>query len=198
MMRQWRMLRLLTLLVTLANGLPRSHCDLLLENFALRQPLAALTQRHSRPRLVENCRRELFNHVIVLNERHLKCLMSEVGRPESSPAQKTVNSQISGPAPRVCLALDRRIPTAPLLIKLCDRALPNSLRPKAARVKRCVQVCPRTEFRRRTTENIPSLTTEIAAWSNPDRAGECAVKYRLKQPNRVPAIRCFRDASSRF
>ncbi len=124
------MLHLLTLLVTLANGLPRSHCDLLLENLALRQPLAALPQRHSRPRLVENCRRELFNHVIVLNERHLKCLMSEVGRPESSPAQKTVNSQISGPAPRVCLALGRRIPTAQVLIKSCDRALPNSLRAK--------------------------------------------------------------------
>jgi hypothetical protein len=45
------MLRPLTFLMTLANGLFRSRRDLILENLALRQQLAALTLKHSRPRL---------------------------------------------------------------------------------------------------------------------------------------------------
>jgi hypothetical protein len=49
--RKWSMLRLLMLLATMANGLLRSRGDLLLENLALRQQLAALTRGHSRPRL---------------------------------------------------------------------------------------------------------------------------------------------------
>jgi len=50
-MRKWVMLRLLMLLMTLATGLLRSRRDLVLENLALRQQLAALTFKHSRPRL---------------------------------------------------------------------------------------------------------------------------------------------------
>ncbi len=45
------MLRLLTILATVATGLLRFRRDLLLENLALRQQLAALTQTHSRPSL---------------------------------------------------------------------------------------------------------------------------------------------------
>ena len=45
------MLRLLVLFVTAANRLLRSRRDLLLENLALRQQLAALTQKHSRSRI---------------------------------------------------------------------------------------------------------------------------------------------------
>jgi len=48
--------RLLTLLVTLAVGLVRSRRDLLFENLALRQQLAAATQRYSRPRLTSSDR----------------------------------------------------------------------------------------------------------------------------------------------
>jgi len=50
-MREWRMLRLLTLLSALTSGLFRSRRDLLLENLALRQQLAAMSQRRSLPRL---------------------------------------------------------------------------------------------------------------------------------------------------
>src|SRR5271167_1545223 len=50
-MREWSMLRQLTLLMALANGLFRSRRDLVLENLALRQQLGALTLKHSRPRL---------------------------------------------------------------------------------------------------------------------------------------------------
>lgn len=42
------MLRLLTLIVTMTNGRLRSRSDLILENLALRQQLAALAQKHSR------------------------------------------------------------------------------------------------------------------------------------------------------
>ncbi len=51
-MRKWSMLRLLTLLLTLTAGLVRSRRDLLLENLALRQQLAAFTQKQPRPRQV--------------------------------------------------------------------------------------------------------------------------------------------------
>ena len=51
-MRKWSMLRLLTLLLTLTAGLVRSRRDLLLENLALRQQLAAFTQKQPRPRRV--------------------------------------------------------------------------------------------------------------------------------------------------
>jgi hypothetical protein len=49
--RKWSMLCLLSLLLALMPVLLRSRRDLLLENLALRQQLATLTQRHSRPRL---------------------------------------------------------------------------------------------------------------------------------------------------
>jgi len=55
-MRKWRMLRLLSLLLTLANGLLRSRHDLLMENLALRQQLMMLTHNHSRPRLARSDR----------------------------------------------------------------------------------------------------------------------------------------------
>jgi hypothetical protein len=93
------MLRLLTLLPALVTQVFRSRRDLLLENLALRQQLTVLRRRHPPPRfsasdrffwvilrrlysgwkqaLVGSCRRELFDHVIVLNERHLKRLMNE-------------------------------------------------------------------------------------------------------------------------
>jgi hypothetical protein len=45
-MRRWSLLRLLMLLVTMANGLLRSRRDLLLENLALRQQLVVLNTRH--------------------------------------------------------------------------------------------------------------------------------------------------------
>ena len=50
------MLRLSTLLVPLATGLLRSRRDLIVENLALRQQLAALRQRQSRPHLAASDR----------------------------------------------------------------------------------------------------------------------------------------------
>lgn len=49
-------LRLSTLLLSVAYGLPRSRRDLILENLALPQQLGVLTQTHSRPRLVASDR----------------------------------------------------------------------------------------------------------------------------------------------
>jgi putative transposase len=50
------MLRLVTLLVTVAARFLQSRRDLLLENLALRQQLAAMTQKHSPPRLAASDR----------------------------------------------------------------------------------------------------------------------------------------------
>ncbi len=55
-MRKWGMIRPLSLLLTLANGLLRSRRDLLLENLALRQQLATLSQKQPRPRLARSDR----------------------------------------------------------------------------------------------------------------------------------------------
>jgi hypothetical protein len=50
------MTQVLTLLLTWATGVLRSRRDLVLENLALRQQLAALTQRDVRPRLAASDR----------------------------------------------------------------------------------------------------------------------------------------------
>jgi len=42
-----------------------------------RTSLLSSLQNGVTERWVSNCRRDLLDHVIVLNERHLKCLMSE-------------------------------------------------------------------------------------------------------------------------
>lgn len=55
-MRKSSMLRLLTLLVTVAARFLHSRRDLLLENLALRQQLAAMTRRHPPPRLAASDR----------------------------------------------------------------------------------------------------------------------------------------------
>ena len=55
-MRKWAMPRLVMLLITSVAGLLRSRRDLLLENLALRQQLAALTQKQSLPRLAASDR----------------------------------------------------------------------------------------------------------------------------------------------
>jgi putative transposase len=53
-MRNGTMIRLLTLLLTSAAELFRSRRDLVLENLALRQQLAVLTQKRDRPRLASS------------------------------------------------------------------------------------------------------------------------------------------------
>jgi hypothetical protein len=55
-MRKSSMLRLLSFLVKLVFGLVRSRRNLVLENLALRQQLATLMEKHSRPLLVRSDR----------------------------------------------------------------------------------------------------------------------------------------------
>ena len=55
----------------------RSRHHLLLENLALRQEVLVLAQNGAAERFVASCRLDLLDHVIVLNERHLKRLMNE-------------------------------------------------------------------------------------------------------------------------
>jgi putative transposase len=87
------MLRFVSLCFGTVVRLLRARRSLLIENLALRQQLAAITriipkqtsfrspwQNGIAERWVGSCRRDLLDHIVALNERHLKRLLSEYVR----------------------------------------------------------------------------------------------------------------------
>src|SRR5271168_2550429 len=89
-MREWSMLRLLMLLMALANGLFRSRRDLVLENLALRQQLGALTLKHSRPRRDGSDFLGSAAAILVRMERRTCCRAARDGHPLASHGVQAV------------------------------------------------------------------------------------------------------------